>query len=109
MDDKIIRTKADLSRRHTNVQQAHTKMLSITSNKEMQSKPHGMPLYHFIPKKKKGKVTSAGENMENVKKPEPCMLLVGMLNEHSCCGDSLAAPLKVKENDSVTPGVSSRE
>ena len=55
MDDKIIRTKADLSRRHTNVQQAHTKMLSITSNKEMQSKPHGMPLYHFIPKKKKVK------------------------------------------------------
>ena len=78
------------------------------ATRKCKSEPHGMPLYHFIPKKK-GKITSAGENMENVKKLEPCMPLVGMLNEHSCCGDSLAGPLKVKQNDSVTPGVSSRE
>ena len=78
------------------------------ATRKCKSEPHGMPLYHFIPKKK-GKITSAGENMENVRKLEPRMPLVGMLNEHSCCGDSLAGPLKVKQNDSVTPGVSSRE
>ena len=38
MDAKIIRTKADLSRRHTNVQHAHAKILRVTSNKEMQIK-----------------------------------------------------------------------
>ena len=109
MDDKIIRTKADLSRRHTNVQQARTKMLSITSNKEMQIKTTWNATLPLHTKTKKGEVTSAGGNMENVKKWELCMLSVGMLNEYSCCGDSLAAPLKVKKNDSITPGVSSKE
>ena len=70
MDDKIIRTKADLSRRHTNVQQARTKMLSITSNKEMQIKTTWNATLPLHTKTKKGEVTSAGGNMENVKKWE---------------------------------------
>ena len=87
----------------------HTQRSSASlATRKCKSKPHVMPLYHFIPKRKKGKITSAGENMENMKKLEPCMRSVGMWNDYSCCGDSLADPLKVKQNDSGTPGVSSK-